>query len=85
MSGSVTKPLEDMTEPELRELLTRCGNALKGILGTKSMWVLLVFDDPAVAQYIATCERRSVIEAMRETADRLERKQDVPRAGTPRL
>lgn len=79
------KHLEDMTEPELRDLLRRCGDALKGVLGTKSMWVLLVFDDPAVAQYIATCERASVIEAMRETADRLERNMDVTRAGTPRL
>lgn len=75
----IRKPLEDMTEPELRSLMTRCGDALKTVLGAKTQFALVVFDDPKVAQYISSCTRDTMILAMRETADRLERRQDVPR------
>jgi len=73
------KRLEDMTEPELRELMVRCGCAVKKELGGMSQFALVVFDDPKIAQYISTCTRESMIEAMRETAERLARNQDVTR------
>lgn len=73
------KPLEEMTEPELKEIMTRCANSLRWHLGKKTQFALIVFDDPKVAQYISTCTRETMIEAMRETADRLAKKQDVPR------
>lgn len=69
----------EMTEPELREVMNRCGRSLRSILGTKSKFVLLWFDDPAVGQYLSTCDRKTMVEALRETAERIEKNQDVPR------
>lgn len=73
------KPLAQMTEKELSDLMRRCGNALKNILGSKSDFTLLVFDDPKVAQYLSTCARDCMIEALKETVHRLEHRQDIPR------
>jgi hypothetical protein len=79
------KRLEDMTEGELSDVMVRCARAVERELPPgagprgRPMFVLVVFDDPAVAQYISTCTRASTIEAMRETADRLEARQDVTR------
>lgn len=77
------KRLEDMTEPELGELMTNTARILEmfwehcGV--EKPHFALVVFNDPAIAQYIGNCEREDMIRAMRETADRLERRQDVVR------
>ena len=77
------KRLEDMTEPELRELMTACGRQLEATFAVleveKPLFVLVPFNDPAIAQYIANCRREDIITAMRETADRLESRQDVTR------
>ncbi len=79
------KRLEDMTEGELSEVMIRAARAVEVALppgsgpSGRSMFVLLVFDDPAVGQYISSCQRSDMIKAMRETANRLERKEDVPR------
>ena len=79
------KRLEEMTEPELSQLMSTMARMLDGHLrkfvkaDTRPQFVLVVFDDPKVAQYVSSCERASMIEAMRETADRLERNEDVPR------
>lgn len=37
------------------------------------------FDKPGVSNYISNAERKSIIQALRETADRLEKNQDVNR------
>jgi hypothetical protein len=77
------KKLQDMTEPELREIMTGFGRALG--LAAHAMevelplFVLVIFNDPKIAQYISNCERECIIEAMRETAERLEKRQDIPR------
>ena len=77
------KRLEDMTEPELRELCNTAGYAVEqacAVLGVeKPLFTLLLFNDPALAQYVSNCERQSMIEALRETADRLGRREDVTR------
>jgi hypothetical protein len=77
------KRLQDMTEPELRQLMNLTGHAILEAadeLGVeKPMFVLVLFNDPAVAQYAANCNRADVIAAMRETADRLEGREDVTR------
>ena len=77
------KRLEDMTEPELRQLCSFCGDAIEQtaeFLGVeKPLFCLVLFNDPQVAQYVGNCERESMIMAMRETADRLESRQDVTR------
>jgi hypothetical protein len=75
--------LEDMTEPELAEFMTALARSIGGTaahLGVeRPLFVLVVFNDPALGQYISNCERADVIKAMRETASRLERKEDVTR------
>lgn len=71
--------LSEMTEQQLSDVMIRSAKSVKSVLGEKSMFVLICFDDPKVGQYISTCERSTTIEALRETANRLERNQDIPR------
>jgi hypothetical protein len=79
------KSFEDMTEPELREACTRIARAAEAQLPPgpgprgKALFVLLIFDDPKVAQYVSNAQRSDIIKSMRECADRLERKEDVTR------
>jgi hypothetical protein len=79
------KKLEDMTEPELQELMHACALDIElaaNHLGVeKPRFVLVLFNDPKTAQYVANCRRKDIIKAMRETADRLEKNEDVPRGG----
>jgi hypothetical protein len=81
--------LEDMTEPQLANTMRMAVTAAvagleiygvePAVPGGKHKIVLLVFDDPKVAQYAATCRREDVIVALREAADRLEKNLDVTR------
>jgi hypothetical protein len=77
------KTLRDLTEPELAQLCRECARAIERTAREqgveKPLFVLLLFNDPEIAQYIANCERADVIQALREAADRLQRKQDLPR------
>lgn len=77
------KKLEDMTEPELKRLMNAMAGAVERAARSLNVeyphFALVVFNDPRIAQYISNCTRDTMIEAMRETADRLERRQDVPR------
>lgn len=77
------KLLENMTEPELAALMRAMGNAIEKTardLGVeKPLFALLLFNDPAIAQYMANCQRTDVIVAMEECAKRLRAKQEVPR------
>lgn len=43
-------------------------------------YALIVFgvSEPGISNYISNCQREDMIKALRETADRLERKQDFP-------
>ena len=83
--GQAMKTLRDMTEGELSDVMVRAARVSSRCLprgrgpGGRPMYVLLVFDDPEVAQYISSCQRSDIIKCMRETADRLELKQDVAR------
>ncbi len=77
------KTLETMTEQELAEFCTAAAKAVESAARIcdveKPLFVLVMFNDPRVAQYISNCRREDTIAAMRETADRLQRRQDVPR------
>lgn len=77
------RELIDMTEPELRDLMKALAIRITTECYDRDIerphFCLLVFNDPAVAQYIGNCERRDIIKAMRECADRLERREDVTR------
>ena len=81
--GCIVKRLQDMTEPELSQFMTLAaelvGVAAKSCEVEPPMFALVVFNDPKVGQYIANCQRPDVIKALREVADRLQRKEDVPR------
>ena len=71
--------LSDMTEPELREVMIAAIKAAKSALPNGTQIILLAMDESNIAQYIATVERSSVVQFLRETADRLERREDVSR------
>jgi len=68
-----------MTEPELREVMIAAIKAAKSALPNGTQIILLAMDESNIAQYIATVERSSVVQFLRETADRLERREDVSR------
>ncbi len=82
--------LEDMTEPQIANAMRlaitaaavglEMGGVEPAVPGGNGKLVLLVFDDPKIAQYAATCRREDVILALREAADRLEKNLDVPRS-----
>jgi len=80
------KTLRDMTEPELRELMEAMARSIEKMafaMGVeKPQFALLVWNDPQIAQYISNCTRETMIQALRETTDRIERNQDVPREGS---
>lgn len=71
--------LSDMTEPELRDVMIAAIKAAKLALPNGTQIILLAMDESNIAQYIATVERSSVVQFLRETADRLERREDVSR------
>ena len=79
----MTQKFQDMTEPELRVLMSDLARVVVLACDVKGVerphFALLVFNDPRIAQYVCNCERADVIKAMRECADRLEANQDLPR------
>lgn len=79
--------LRDMDEVELGSLMTLLAKSLERaaakFLDEKPLFVLVLFNDPEIAQYVSNCDRSTTIAAMRETADRLERRDDVSRVAYP--
>jgi hypothetical protein len=77
------KRLEDMPEPELSDLMIRMANAIEALARAekveKPLFVLVLFNDPTLGQYIGNCRREDIIRAMREMADRMDRREDIPR------
>jgi hypothetical protein len=71
------KRFEQLTEAELRNFLKVCGmsvdTAAKHFDVETPRFVLMLFNDPKLAQYISNSSREETIVAMRETADRLEK------------
>ena len=78
------KRFEDMTEGELSDVMVSAARAVTAVLPKKALFVLVCFDDPKIAQYISNAERAGVISSMRETAERLEKKQEVQRVAFER-
>jgi hypothetical protein len=71
------KKLCDMTEPELSNLMNDLASGIAR--KTDNCFILLIFDNPGVAQYVSNANRKDCIEAMKEAAIRLENREDVPR------
>jgi len=68
-------------EKDLKEIATKISNELELIYDKKMGFALLVFEffDAGIGDYVSNAERKDMIDALRETADRLERKQDIPK------
>ena len=79
----ILKMLEYMDEEELRDLLNGMGHAITGEAARQNverpLFVLVLFNDPKVGQYVSNVCREDAIKALRECADRLERREDVTR------
>ena len=77
----MSKSLDDMTEPELRDTMNRVAQLVARALPPGSMFLIVASGSygPGTAQYISNCERAEMIAFMRETADRLEGREDVTR------
>lgn len=77
------KKLEDMTEPELAKTMRAFADAIQwtaDFIGVEKIhFALVVFNDPKVGQYIGNCCRQDIVAALRETADRLAKREDIPR------
>lgn len=75
--------IEDMTEPELAELMLLLARQVEMTCKAKGvempLFTMLLFNDAAATQYISNCERQDMIRALRMCADRLDQQQDVPR------
>jgi hypothetical protein len=69
----------DATEPELKMLANMIGNAVQENLPPGCGFVVLFFDDDQIGQYVCNCERPSMIKVLRETADRLDAREDITR------
>lgn len=81
------KLIQDMTEPELRDYFNRLARLIEDFLPPgpsakgKCLFFLVVNDqiEPGIAQYVSNVQRSDAIKMLRETAERLETNQDVPR------
>lgn len=77
--------LRDMTEPELTTYFKALAEATESVLPAgpssrgRALFILLVFDDPGVTQYVSNCCRKDMVQALREAADRLENKETIER------
>lgn len=81
------KLIRDMTEIELREFFTALARKVEDALPPgpsskgKCLFALIVADtiEPGVGQYVGNVVRADMIKLLRETAYRLEQREDIPR------
>lgn len=77
------KQLNLMTEAELSVVMTAAADSVMGSFAAGEvetpLFCLIVFNNITNTQYISNCRRDEVIGALREVADRLERKQELAR------
>lgn len=75
-----TKRMEHMTEPELSEHLTRQLRFIKGCQSEDTIGsMLIIFQEDHITQYGATVHPEDAPKALRELADRLEKRETVQR------
>ena len=84
---NAVKLIRDMTEPELRDYFSALARKVEAELppgpsarGT-CLFALIVADtmSPGVGQYVSNVQRADMIRLLRETADRLQGREDIPR------
>lgn len=79
--------LDEMDEAQLRHYCRELASKVERLLPPgpsargRCLFVLLFTDtcEPGTAQYVANAQREDMIQFLRETADRLERREDNPR------
>ena len=77
--------MKNMTEPELKRMFSGMAAMLEEVLPAGpspkgcALFTLLVFDEPGLTQYVSNCDRSTMVRALREAADRLERQEVIPR------
>lgn len=77
---SVGQQLKDMTEPELGEYMNRQLRIIKTLQADDVIGsMLIVFMDNGITQYGATVDPETAPDALRELADRIERRETVKR------
>lgn len=76
----MTTLLKDMDEPSLREHLLRQLRFIKKCQTPDTIGsMLIIFGDNGIAQYGATVDPQAAPQALRELADRIEKRQTVTR------
>ena len=77
------RKLLEMTDPEIRQYMNMLAAATESIMPAadnargRALFVVLVFDDPGMAHYASNCDRGTMVQALRECADRLEGREDI--------
>lgn len=77
------KHIDSMTEPQMREYLSMLGAATESIMpggpskNGRALFAILVFSEPGMAHHTSNCDRGTMLQALREAADRLERLEDT--------
>lgn len=72
---------------QTEELMTAIGEGINDVIEEqfgKMGFALIVFEfnSPGISNYVSNAKRGDMITALRETADRLEKNQDIPKAHT---
>ena len=69
--------LEYMNEPQITNLMAKMARAVKetakGLDVEEPLFGLIVYNDPKLAQYVGNGTRESMVKAIRETADKMEK------------
>lgn len=77
---TVSKLMQDMTEPELREHLNHQLRFIKSCQTPDTIGsMLIIFQADGISQYGATVDPETAPQALRELADRIERRETVKR------
>lgn len=77
---SNTKLMQHMTEPELQEHLSIQLKFIKWCQTPDTVGaILIIFQDDGITQYGATIDPETAPQALRELADRIERRETVKR------
>lgn len=72
--------MQDMTEPELRDYFNLLMSATKSIMPPDVLgFMIICFQEDKITQYASSIEPDGAVQALRELADRLERRETVKR------
>ena len=72
--------MQDMTEPELGQHLSKQLKFIKSCQTSDTIGsMLVIFQDDGITQYGATVDPEAAPQALRELADRIEKRQTVKR------